>query len=108
MIVVGRAMTVLEGDVPAGPTASAPPSARQDPGRPRPTADPPFGLMLAALDDLQRHEVYLCTGASPTYALWGELMIARALEKARGEKTVRQAIQAGMPAAEAFARCGIL
>ena len=33
-----------------------------------------IGLMLRALDDLQPREVYVCTGASPTYALWGELM----------------------------------
>jgi regulator of RNase E activity RraA len=30
--------------------------------------------MLQALDDLRADEVYICTGASPTYALWGELM----------------------------------
>src|SRR5690606_23872803 len=38
----------------------------------------PFGLMLEALDDLKRNEVYVCAGASPTYALWGELMAVRA------------------------------
>jgi regulator of RNase E activity RraA len=30
--------------------------------------------MLKALDDLKANEVYICTGASPRYALWGELM----------------------------------
>ena len=40
----------------------------------------PFGLMFRALDDLQPHEVYLCTGASPRYALWGELMSTRAMK----------------------------
>lgn len=38
----------------------------------------PFGLMLEALDDLKKNEIYLCTGSSDTYALWGELMTARA------------------------------
>ena len=35
--------------------------------------------MLEALDDLKQDEVYICTGASPRYALWGELMSTRAL-----------------------------
>jgi regulator of RNase E activity RraA len=38
----------------------------------------PFGLMLEALDDLKTNEIYVCTGASPSYALWGELMSIRA------------------------------
>lgn len=66
MVVVGRAMTVLSHDVfripdkeeEAGPT--------------------PFGLMMEALDSLQPQEVYVCTGGSPDYALWGELMSCRA------------------------------
>ncbi len=61
MLVVGRAMPVLVEDVPDGV---------------RP--DPPFGLMLDALDDLRSGEVYVCGGGSPTYALWGELMSTRA------------------------------
>ena len=40
----------------------------------------PFGLMLDALDDLKPFEVYLCSGASPRYALWGELMSTRAIK----------------------------
>ena len=36
--------------------------------------------MLHALDDLKRNEVYLCSGSSPTYALWGELMSTRAMK----------------------------
>ena len=36
-----------------------------------------FGLMLEALDDLKKNEVYICTGSSPTYALVGELMCTR-------------------------------
>jgi regulator of RNase E activity RraA len=64
MVVVGRAMTVLEADDAGG----------EGPGRHDATLAQPFGLMLRALDDLKTNEVYLCTGASPTYALWGELM----------------------------------
>jgi regulator of RNase E activity RraA len=61
MIVAGRAMPVLDID------------AEEKPG------DKPFGLMLEALDDLKPHEVYLATGGSPDYALWGELMSTRAI-----------------------------
>ena len=64
MRVIGRAMTVLTADLPEG-AAEAEGYA-------------PFGRMLEALDDLRRHEVYLCAGGSPTYALWGELMSTRA------------------------------
>jgi regulator of RNase E activity RraA len=62
-VLVGRAMPVLEVDLP--PTGSA--------GK-----DEDFGLMFRALDDLRRGEVYICTGASPLYALWGGLMSTRA------------------------------
>jgi len=177
MVTIGRAMTVLEADLAEGDSGG----------------DRPFGLMLDALDDLKANEVYVCAGASPRYALWGELMSTRALrcgavgavmdgyhrdtrgilrlgfptfshgayaqdqgvrgkvvdyrapiemagtrveagdlvfgdrdgvcvvpaaaveavfqaafEKARGEKTVRRALEQGMPAREAFARYGIL
>jgi len=37
-----------------------------------------FGLMFAALDDLKRDEIYVCTGSRPVHALWGELMTTRA------------------------------
>ena len=40
----------------------------------------PFGLMFQALDDLKQDEVYICTGASPRYALWGGLMSTRAMK----------------------------
>lgn len=181
MVVIGRAMTVLEADKPAGKSRKAKRGKN------------PFGLMLEALDDLKRHEIYLCAGASPDYALWGELMsvrarrcgaagaimdgysrdtrailelgfpvfshgayaqdqaprgevadfrvplrigaatvqpgdilfgdldgvcvvpraletevFAKALEKARGEKTVRRAIERGMPAGAAFRKYGIM
>ena len=38
----------------------------------------PFGLMFRALDGLRADEVYIATGGSPTYALWGGLMSTRA------------------------------
>jgi len=182
MVAVGRAMTVLEADC-----------FTEAHGSQNPLMDKPFGLMLEALDDLKSGEIYVCAGASPRYALWGELMsiraqklgavgavmdgysrdthgilelnfptfsygpyaqdqgprgkvidfrcpleiagvriepgdlvfgdvdgvlvvpqeaeaeaIEKALEKARGEKTVRKAIEAGMPAAEAFEKFGIM
>jgi regulator of RNase E activity RraA len=174
MVAIGRAMTVLEAD------------CFEEGAK-------PFGLMLEALDDLKPNEIYLCTGGSPRYACWGELMSTRAmkcgavgavmngysrdtrgilelgfpvfslgsyaqdqgprgkvidfrvplevdgarvesgdlifadldgvcvvprraeqdvirgaLEKARGEKTVRQALEDGMPAKAAFEKYGIL
>jgi regulator of RNase E activity RraA len=64
MIVCGRAMTVLEADDEGG----------EGPGRANDILHGPFGLMLRALDDLQLNEVYICSGSSPRYALWGELM----------------------------------
>ena len=183
MVAIGRAMTVLEADFfeEAAGASRNPLSSR------------PFGLMLDALDDLKPDEIYICTGGSPRYALWGELMSARAIhcgaagavvdgysrdtrgilqlgfpcfshgsyaqdqgprgkvvdyrvpiemsgtrigpgdivfgdldgvcivpreaerdvfrgafEKARGEKTVRKALEQGMPAREAFEKFGIL
>lgn len=68
MFVVGRAMTVMEADVIED---------RLQQGV-NPVLKQSFGLMLDALDDLKRNEVYICSGASPSYALWGELMSARA------------------------------
>lgn len=68
MVVLGRAMPVLEADwFGAGETSQNPFMAK------------PFGLMFEALDDLKRDEVYVCTGSSPRYALWGELMSTRAI-----------------------------
>ena len=69
MVTIGRAMTVLEADVFSDRPA----------GGHNPLLKKPFGLMLEALDDLKTNEIYVCTGASPTYALWGELMSTRAL-----------------------------
>lgn len=66
MMVIGRAMPVLTGDVYGGD------------GQANPLLSQPFGLMLEALDDLKRNEVYVVAGASSDYALWGELMSVRA------------------------------
>lgn len=59
MVLAGRAMPVVEQDLEG-------------------SAEKPFGAMLEALDDLKRDEVYLATGGSATYAMWGELMSTRA------------------------------
>ncbi len=183
MVVIGRAMPVLEADDTGG----------EGPGRSGESLNRAFGLMLRALDSLKRNEVYICTGASRRFALWGELMttaaknrgaagavldgwsrdtkgilgldfpvfshgryaqdqrsrgkvvdfgcritigdaeinpgdvvfgdldgvlvvprrieeeaFTRALEKARGEKKVLEAIRAGMPAQEAWDKFGIM
>ena len=75
MVVIGRAMPVLEADV-FGEIV--------DDSR-NPVMKKPFGLMFEALDDLKEDEVYICHGASLNYALWGGLMTTRALKlKAAG------------------------
>lgn len=71
MVVIGRAMPVLEADDDGG----------EGPGRNNPLFNRPFGLMLAALDDLRKNEVYVCCGSSPRYALWGELMSTCAINQ---------------------------
>jgi regulator of RNase E activity RraA len=63
MVVIGRAMPVLERDVRAGSSIGT-----------------PFGRMLEALDDLKPREVYLASGGTQAYALWGELMSTRAMQ----------------------------
>jgi regulator of RNase E activity RraA len=68
MVVIGRAMPVLSVDV----------FAERTPGSANPLMNKSFGLMLEALDDLRRNEVYVNTGSSPRNALWGELMSTRA------------------------------
>jgi regulator of RNase E activity RraA len=67
MKLVGRAMPVLEADILDGSSGL--------PGRP---GGKPFRLMLEALDDLRPNKVYVATGGSFRYALWGELMSTRA------------------------------
>jgi regulator of RNase E activity RraA len=64
-VVAGRAMTVLEADCSGDVLGH---SGKSD----------PFGLMFKALDDLKADEIYICTGSSPRYALWGEMMSTRA------------------------------
>ncbi|MCK9356892.1 MAG: RraA family protein [Dehalococcoidia bacterium] len=68
MVVIGRAMPVLEADVFSDGSGSGA----------NPVMDKQFGLVFEALDQLKPNEVYVCTGSSPTYALWGGLMSARA------------------------------
>ena len=70
MVTIGRAMTVLEADVFAE-------SANQTHN---PMMKKPFGIMFEALDSLKENEVYICSGSSPRYALWGGLMSTRALK----------------------------
>ena len=67
MILVGRAMTVLESDLVSDGC-----------GTHNPALGGSFGLMLDALGDLKEDEVYVCSGSSDTYALVGELMATRA------------------------------
>jgi regulator of RNase E activity RraA len=75
MVVIGRAMPVLEADV----FSEVAEDSRL------PLMKQPFGLMFEALDSLRPNEVYICAGASPRYALWGGLMSTRALKlKAAG------------------------
>ncbi len=69
MVVVGRAMPVLEADV----------FSESESGM-GPLSEKPFGLMFRALDDLKPGEVYVAAGASHRYALWGELMSTRAIK----------------------------
>lgn len=70
MVTIGRAMTVLEADVFEE-------SARETNNA---MMKKPFGIMFEALDSLQENEVYICSGASPRYALWGGLMSTRAIK----------------------------
>jgi regulator of RNase E activity RraA len=68
MVTIGRAMPVLEADC----------FARREEGAGA-FSTKPFGLLFRALDSLKPNEIYVATGASPRYALWGELMSTRAL-----------------------------
>lgn len=69
MVVIGRAMPVLVADYFSERVDGQTPIAQQ-----------PFGLLFQALDDLKTNEVYLATGGSPNYALWGELLSTRAMQ----------------------------
>ena len=66
MVVIGRAMPVWEQDLPEI--------------TPYELLDKPFGVMFEALDQLKVNEVYVCSGSSPSYALWGGLMSTRAIK----------------------------
>lgn len=66
MVMAGRAMTVLEADAFEKISEGHNSIMSKD-----------FGLMLEALDDIKEDEIYICAGASPTYALVGELMCTR-------------------------------
>ncbi|MGR5142651.1 RraA family protein [Photobacterium sp. DNB23_23_1] len=68
MVIIGRAMPVLEADFYG-----------DHPGHSEITQQP-FGRMFEALDDLKENEVYICSGSSHRYALWGGLMSTRALQ----------------------------
>ncbi|MCG9536178.1 RraA family protein [Providencia huaxiensis] len=68
MKIVGRAMPVLEADYMLPPdVTSNGPLGNQD-----------FGIMFEALDNLKEGEVYIASGSSHNYALWGGLMTTRA------------------------------
>jgi regulator of RNase E activity RraA len=60
MVTIGRAMPVLEAD--------------------NPLVGKPFGIMFEALDSLKENDVYICTGSTRPYALWGGLMSTRAIK----------------------------
>ncbi|MBL8351563.1 MAG: RraA family protein [Burkholderiaceae bacterium] len=75
MVVIGRAMPVLEANC----------FAASEPAGQLPLSRQPFGLLFQALDDLREHEVYVATGCAPQFALWGGLMTTRAMHlKAAG------------------------
>jgi regulator of RNase E activity RraA len=69
MMTIGRAMPVLEADTFGERDSNVNPMLSKS-----------FGVMLEALDDLKPNEIYVCSGASPNYALWGELMSTRAMK----------------------------
>ncbi len=63
---VGRAMPVLEAAYPEVDGVG-------------PLSRKPFGLMFEALDSLTEGEIYIASGASLDFALWGGLMSIRAM-----------------------------
>jgi regulator of RNase E activity RraA len=68
MKIVGRAKTVLEADCHGHRVHHEDRTAA-------------FGVMFDALDSIKENEVYLCTGSSPNYACWGELMSTAAMHR---------------------------
>ncbi len=94
MVIVGRAMPVLESNC----------FAASEPAGQLPISRQPFGLLFQALDDLKPHEVYVATGCAPQFALWGGLMTTRALHlKAAGavldgySRDTPELLQMGLP-----------
>ena len=74
-VVAGRAMPVLESDVYETKSTSGKTAI----------GEKPFGIMFEALDALKENDVYITTGSSLRYALWGGLMSTRAMHlKAAG------------------------
>jgi regulator of RNase E activity RraA len=67
MVLVGRALPVLECDYYSDRSTGQ-----------GPLADQAFGIMFQALDDLKPGEVYITSGVSGQYAMWGEMMSTRA------------------------------
>ncbi len=94
MVIVGRAMPVLESNC----------FAASEPAGQLPISRQPFGLLFQALDDLKPHEVYVATGCAPQFALWGGLMTTRAMHlKAAGavldgySRDTPELLQMGLP-----------
>ncbi|MCC7287300.1 MAG: RraA family protein [Burkholderiaceae bacterium] len=94
MVVIGRAMPVLEANAFAATEAEGHSELSRK----------PFGLLFEALDDLKRHEVYVATGCAPQFALWGGLMTTRALHlKAAGavldgySRDTPEVLESGLP-----------
>jgi regulator of RNase E activity RraA len=94
MVVIGRAMPVLESNA----------FSAAEPHGPGPLSRQPFGLLFQALDDLREHEVYVATGCAPQFALWGGLMTTRARHlKAAGavldgyHRDTHEVLQMGLP-----------
>ena len=75
LVILGRAMPVLEADCDeAGQVSPAASSGARNGA----ALSQPFGLLFEALDDLQPNEVYVASGCSHRFALWGGLMTTRA------------------------------
>ncbi|MDN7671075.1 RraA family protein [Burkholderia oklahomensis] len=71
MVIAGRAMPVLEADYFA------------DVGH-LDLSNKTFGMLFEAIDDLREDEIYVATGASLRYALWGGLTSTRAKKLGAG------------------------
>jgi 4-hydroxy-4-methyl-2-oxoglutarate aldolase len=94
MVIVGRAMPVLEANA----------FSASEPQGQGPLTRQPFGLLFQALDDLKAGEVYVATGCAPQFALWGGLMTTRAIHlKAAGavldgySRDTPEVLQMGLP-----------